>query len=141
MAEPPAGARRLGGAIINGVSWDVDITAHNPSWLSEIRVGITNTTDVFSGIFLTPGVGNGAPGQGVFSSNGILKFADIGVPDFVLAADGILRFHFFEGYDDVSIDPDGTWNSGTIGVQYVPAPSALALLGLGGLAAARRRRA
>jgi uncharacterized protein (TIGR03382 family) len=46
---------------------------------------------------------------------------------------------FFEAFNDFTNDWDGIWN-GTLTIQWIPTPGALAILGLGGIAAGRRRR-
>lgn len=127
------------GAIMNGVGWNVNLTANGASWLSELTVAFTDSAGG-QGIFLSPGAGNDAPGTAQFSSGGVVKFNTVPLPDIVLA-DGILRMEFFEGFDDVAGQADGVWNSGNLTIQFVPAPGAMALFGMGGLLAARRRRA
>lgn len=128
------------GASVTGLSWNVVITALGTSWQSEARVVLTPSNgDLAQGISLAPGAGVNTPGEGAFASTGVLKFGDNGLPNIFLP-DGILRMEFFESYDD-GPGVDGIWKSGNLGIQFIPAPSAVALLGLGGLAAARRRRA
>lgn len=124
-------------AHIVGVSWDVTIQTVGASWLSEAVVAFTNTTDTTTGLFLTPGVNDGAPGTATYSSGGFLSLIDNDL-DFFLSADGILRTEFFESFDD-GPGVDAIWN-GNITIQYIPTPGALAVLGLGGLVAGRRRR-
>lgn len=54
----------------------------------------------------------------------------------------MMRLEFFESYDDVADGIDALWQVGsilTLDMTIVPAPGALALLGLGGLAIRRRR--
>ncbi|CAN0594277.1 unnamed protein product, partial [Laminaria digitata] len=62
----------------------------------------------------------------------------------VVGADGILDINFFESFDDVAGEIDATYLAGStitiVGQGIVPAPASLALIGLGGLAAGRRRR-
>ncbi|MEZ6241468.1 MAG: PEP-CTERM sorting domain-containing protein [Phycisphaerales bacterium] len=123
----------------NGIAWDVTIQTIGGSWLSEAVIYFDdNVAPDLSGLFLTPGVGVTTPGTASFSSGGILKLADAGIPDIVLP-NGILRMEFFESFDDVSGAADANW-SGTLTLQATPAPGTLALIGLGGLAATRRRR-
>jgi len=123
----------------NGIAWDVTLSTIGGSWLSEaVMYFDDNIAPDLSGLFLTPGVGNSFSGTMSFSSGGILKLADAGIPDVVLP-NGILRIEFFENFDDVANAADANW-SGTLTLQATPAPGALALIGLGGLAATRRRR-
>ena len=122
-------------AFLTGVAWDVTVTTEDPSWLSEASYNFNGE------IFLAPGAGEDFPGTNSYSSGGIVDFSDNGIPD-VLAAGGILNIEFFDSFDDFAGAVDAL-SSGTLtlAVDYkVPAPAGLAVLGLGGLAAARRRR-
>lgn len=125
---------------LNGIGWDITVSTVGASWLSEATMYFDNQTqDSGAGLFLTVGNGNDFAGTGTFSSGGIVKLADAGLPDLVLA-DGVLRIEFWESFDDVADDIDA-FLDGTLTLQSsVPAPSGVALLGLGGLVAARRRR-
>jgi hypothetical protein len=136
----------LGGgqqATMHGIGWDVTIQSFGASWRSEATVYMDdNVAPDLTGLFLTPGVADGSPGTGTYSSGGILDLSDNGIPDIVLP-NGEMRFEFFESFDDVANAADGAWLEGsvlTLDMTIVPAPGALALLGLGGLATARRRR-
>lgn len=124
-----------GDAHIVGLGWDVSISTVGESWLSEPVI------DLGGAIFLTTGVGNDFGGTASFSSGGLLDLVGTGL-DFFLAADGLLNIEFFESFDDVADAIDSSYGQGsTIQIQYVvPAPGALAMLGLGGLVAGRRRR-
>lgn len=125
---------------LNGIGWDVTVSTVGASWLSEATMYFDNQTqDSGAGVFLTVGAGNDFAGTANFTSGGIVKLADAGLPDLILA-DGVLRIEFWESFDDVSDDIDA-FLDGTLTLQSsVPAPSGVALLGLGGLVAARRRR-
>lgn len=123
-------------AHVIGVSWDVEIEAFSPSWLSEMRVDFTDS-GVSTGVSFAAGAGDNFPGVGNYA--GSANLVDLGL-DFNVGADGVLRFEFWESFNDFDNAVDGVWNSGNITVEWVPAPGSLALLGLGGLAAIRRRR-
>ena len=57
------------------------------------------------------------------------------------SGDGDWTLSISETFDDGGPANDGFFGSGSFfRVNFVPAPSSMALLGLGGLAAARRRR-
>ncbi|MCL4220469.1 MAG: hypothetical protein KJZ65_03775 [Phycisphaerales bacterium] len=129
-----------GPATIHGIGWDVTITALGSSWLTEayVNFGALGGTP---GLYLHPGAGFSNPGTGSYSSGGIIDLTDNGIPDVVIA-NGMMRLEFFESFDDVSNARDGFWHAGsvlTLDMTIVPAPGALALLGLGGLAIRRRR--
>lgn len=127
------------GAHVTGLGWDVTIQTVGASWLSEARAEFTNNDlDNLTGVGITPGVNDGAPGTATYSSGGILDLIGLDL-DFVLDADGILRVELWETFVDNAGSADAIWN-GTLTVQYVPTPGALAVLGLGGLVAGRRRR-
>ena len=131
------------GSHVIGLGWDTNQTSIGASWLSEMTIAYENSAQD-AGVFLTPSL-TGAPGTSeANSSGGILDLVGLATPlDFFVDGDGLLRLEFFEGFDDVLGAADGVFNSGSsIQVQYVPvpAPGALAMLGLGGIVAGRRRR-
>lgn len=117
------------------------------SWLSEMRIYFDdNVAPNSSGLFLRPGaaVANNNGGAAAnFNSGGQIDLSANNIPNIVLP-DGILRLDFHETFDDVAGAIDGTFLANSvlnIGVlEVVPAPGALALLGLAGLAGSRRRR-
>lgn len=131
-------------AIANGqvvsIGWDVTLFADDPSWLSELTVGFSDSAQT-GGVDLAPGFGDDFSGTQAYSSGGLVDLIGLGL-DFSLGADGLLRLEFFEGFDDFANDWDGIWISGTLSVEVleVPAPSAFALLGFAGVVAGRRRR-
>lgn len=136
----------LGGAqqaTVHGIGWDTTHRTEGASWLSEMRMYLDdNVAPDNVGLFLTPGVGSSTPGTASFSSGGIVDFSDNAIADIVLP-NGELRFDFHETFDDANDVIDGYWLEGsviTLTMTIVPAPSALALLGLGGVVAGRRRR-
>ena len=129
------------GAQIIGVGWEISIETIGASWLSEVTVSFSNTDG--SGIFYaTPGVGDDLPGTASYSSGGKIDLVGAGL-DFALNADGMLNLEVFETFDDVADTVDAVFGAGSyfsIVYKPIPTPGSLALLGLGGLAAARRRR-
>jgi len=94
----------------------------------------------FDGISLTPGVRDDFPGTGTYSSGGIVSLIASG-QDFHLSSDGLLNLEFFESFDDVAGAPDAIFLPGsTLTIHQFPTPGSLAILGITGLAATRRRR-
>ena len=116
------------GAQVTGLGYDVNLTAFDPSYLSEITVAFTPSDPNRKGFALAPGAGENNPGTGSFSSGGIV---DLGL-DFNVANDGILRVEFYETNGDPVI-PNGVFNGGTLNVQYaaVPEPATYALMVVG----------
>ncbi|MBO6512506.1 MAG: PEP-CTERM sorting domain-containing protein [Phycisphaerales bacterium] len=127
----------LANANIVGIGWDVNLATVGASWLSEATMNFEDA------LFLTVGIGDDFAGTASYSSGGILDLTALTTPlDFFLGADGILDIEFFESFDDVADEIDATFGQGSsLQIQYVvPAPGAVAMLGLGGLVAGRRRR-
>ena len=127
---------------ITGIGWDVNqmagLDSGGLSWLSEMTITFGDSNA--AAVQLAPS-GTAGPGTESNSSGGILDLVGLSF-DFFLDADGILSMEFFESFVDEAGAAEGIFLSGSsIQVQYVvPAPSALAMLGLGGLVAGRRRR-
>lgn len=128
----------LPNATVVGLAWDVVIQTNGGSWLNEMTIAFGSTAENF--VFLAPS-STGNPGGNLPEANsGSADLVDAGLA-FDVAEDGILRMEFFESFYDTGVVPNGVWLSGTVTVDYVPAPGALALLGVAGLAGSRRRRA
>lgn len=136
------------GTTITGIGWDVEITTVGASWLSEPIWGFSSSEG--EGVSIAPGAGfdsnNGnVPmrfASGDMMDGAILDLIGLGL-EFELGADGLLTLEFFESYDDILDEVDAFFKENSfITVQYkVPAPGSMAILGLGGLVANRRRRA
>jgi hypothetical protein len=124
-------------ALVTGIGWDTEQYADSPSWLSEMRIEITDSA-IIGGVGITPGAGVNSSGWGTFSSGGILDLVDLGL-DFYVGPDGVLRLEFWETYVDYVDDWDGYYETGTLTVQWIPEPASLALVALGALALLRRR--
>lgn len=129
------------GASIWSLKWDVNLTSHDPSYLSEMQ--LTFSDSLGNGVTFTPAGGDDFQGSGSYA--GFQDLREIG-QNFQLGNDGVLRLEFHDAYKDLPFDePDGVWNSGTLtfGVSAVPEPQsgALALLGLLFVLGIARRRA
>jgi len=137
--------------VMNGMGWNVGLFADpavgslGGSWLSELAVGFGPSAGP-NVVSLRPGIGSGFPGSGSFSSQGIIKFNTVPLPDIVLA-NGILRMEFYETFDDAPGVADGLWSGtfrgetpSTLSIQVVPEPATVSLLAITGLLGLRRRR-
>jgi uncharacterized protein (TIGR03382 family) len=126
-------------ATVIGIGWDnVTIQTVGASWLSEAVIYFVDSP---IGLQLSVGSADSFSGTGTYSSGGILDLASIDPTfPFQVGADGILDIEFYDSFDDVAGAADAFFLGGTLTIQYVPTPGALAVLGLGGLVAGRRRR-
>ena len=130
----------LGDIVITGIGWDNVIAdgyySEGLSWGSDMTLDVNGAFQVS---FFPGEDGQTAGGVwGPASSGGIIDLADaLGAPVALEGAE--LRLTFFESYVDNPY-ADAEYQSGIITIEYsvVPAPGALALLGLAGMG--RRRR-
>ena len=125
------------------VSWDLDFEAFTPSWGSELRI---NLLHVDSATSISLGGGDDASvdinfgfanASGLYSSAGTAAAIVLGISIADTSGEWLVTVD--ESFDDTSIMPDGHV-IGTITINKVPAPGALALLGVAGLLGQRRRR-
>ena len=126
------------GAEVTGLGWDVTLSTVGGSWASEA------TMDFGGQIFLTVGVGDDfTVSNAAYASGGILDLSDNALPNIVTDGAGDLRIELFEGFVDNAGSADAIYGAGStisLAVKGVPAPGSLAVLGLGGIVAGRRRR-
>ncbi|WLI88936.1 PEP-CTERM sorting domain-containing protein [Massilia sp. R2A-15] len=128
---------------ITSITYDVRLTARPPSFLSEISLALTDSSESAGGFFVA---GGDDDFSGTASYAGVLDLVASGGA-FSVGSDGILRLEFFDQFKDLpSGVPDGIWNSGTLvfGLQEqsVPEPATGLLIGAGliGLGCFSRRR-
>jgi len=128
-------------AQVTSISWNFDITAHDPSWLSDMQVSFTPSSG--DGVAFTA---SGTNASGSEHQQGSADLIDLGLA-FKVAADGKLHLEFSENFKDLAPgQADGQWDSGSFTIGYVsavPEPSTYAMMMLGLLAVgavARRRQ-
>lgn len=132
-----------GSTITNIAFTDFTFESFAPSWNSELAVGVSDGAP-----FSTPYWESDVPGTGDVS--GVFgpvnaNFANPGLyasTEGWTTADGQLTVYVYELFADSTPSPDSTVLTGGITITYdaVPAPGALALLGVAGLVGGRRRR-
>jgi hypothetical protein len=107
---------------LSGIGWDVQLTAYDPSYLSEIAVLITNVNG--EGFVLRPGEEDDFDGTGSYSSGGLNDLCGVYGPPMLELPDGYLYLEFLETYDDFpDCEQDGNWDSGTLTFAFdTPAP-------------------
>lgn len=119
-----------------GVSFSVFAAMNSPSWSEELQIAIDTIDDTsFDGdidMSLWGGVANSNP----FAGAGALPASSI-------SSDGDVFLTLYESFNDSAPNPDAIYGPGssvTVEYRLVPAPGAMAILGLGGVVALRRRR-
>ena len=124
------------GSEVTGIAWDVNLTSIGASWASEAVMG-------FEGQINLTVSADANPVTNMNFSSGIVDLSDNGLPNITVGADGILDIEFFESFVDNGGTGDNFFEAGstvTIVGNFIPTPGSLAVLGLGGLVAGRRRR-
>jgi uncharacterized protein (TIGR03382 family) len=117
-------------ANVSNIAWDVNLTTVGLSWADE------NTMDFAGGAaIINVGLGDAFTVTNMNYSGSLATNID-------LAGDGLLNVDFYEvGFDDNPGSVDSFYEAGsTITISYTPTPGSLAVLGLGGIVAGRRRR-
>ena len=100
------------GAFIAGVAGAGSITATSPSWLSEIAVQF-HGEDPDEDVQLTLS-DTDASGTEAYDIDPPLMLGDFSIPDITVGATGIATLEFCEGFNDSSVDPDGTFAAGSV---------------------------
>ncbi|MEE8524764.1 MAG: hypothetical protein V3T72_12590 [Thermoanaerobaculia bacterium] len=101
-------------AFMTGIGWNVTLTTNGASWLSEAVTYFDGQDLDSSGLFLTVGAGNNAPGSMNFDSGGILDLTDNMIPNIPIGDDDNLYMQFFESFDDVSDAVDSFYEDGSV---------------------------
>ena len=120
-------------ATITNIAWDVNLTTLGLSWAEENTMGFFGDSEqVFAGV-------------GVDAVTTNVNFAGSQSSSIVLGVDGMLDIEFYETeWNDNTAAVDGFYEANSsitlTGTGFVPTPGSLAVLGLGGLVAGRRRR-
>ncbi len=128
------------GTTIDSASFDISWTSPSPSWRSELVLSLND--DLFGDFWDTfPGTQDGSlDSSGSTSAANTWAGSDggfIGGP-FTLTS-GILHVEIYDSFNDSGVDQVIDGGIFTINYTPVPAPGAMALLGLAGFAARRRR--
>ena len=85
------------GVSIVSLTWDINITSNDPSYLSEMQ--LTFSDSLGSGVTFTPGGGDDFSGTSNYTG-----FQDLRVlgQHFQLGTDGLLRLEFHDAYKDLA---------------------------------------
>lgn len=124
---------------VGGVGWDLWADTPNPEYLELVRIAIVNSDG--QGVIIAPfhfdDPGRGEGSQG-YHASGWIDISDLryGFP----IRDGQITMEFFLTENPIPGAEVSYLDRSTLSVEVVPAPGALALLGMGGLAVTRRRR-
>ncbi len=129
----------LGGGLpvdITGYALDFEVVAAGDAWMNEFGLGLFDSADVPDG----SGLIISAPDEPPFTAPGTVDFDTEGMVTLEDAFEVTTGILYIEAFD---FDPNfpGLTANGTVTLQYnvIPAPGALALIGLAGLAGRRRR--
>jgi len=124
------------GAEVTGIGWDLNLTSIGASWANEAVFSFAGQ------VYLTP-AGDGFPVTNMNYASGVLDLSDLAIPNITVDGAGNLDIELFESFVDNGGTGDNFLEAGstlTLAVRGIPTPGSLAVLGLGGLVAGRRRR-
>lgn len=120
-----------GPGMVTSMDVSFSFTANSPSWQSEGVISI----DTDEGWYDLEFFSLGAPdSSGTFSYTGSFSVD-------LATSSGLVYLTLWDSWQDSGVFPDAVFGAGSfVTLHYVPAPGAMAMLGLGGLVAGRRRR-
>lgn len=108
-----------GNALI-GIGWEVTVEAFDPSLLSESVMAFVPTAGDDTGLFLTVGVDDEAPGVGTYSSGGVLMLEDNGIDPVPANANGNLHIEWHDAFADFPDDIESVWSDPESGDALPP---------------------
>ncbi len=122
-----------------GVGYDLSIESFGDSFLADVVLHFDDADAALppsaASFDLNPGFGDEFVGLADYSQ----PLTDLGT--VLSLSSGLLYLEIFENFDDTFGEAEAMLNGNiSLRVDVIPAPGSLALLGLGGLVAARRRR-
>ncbi|MBL8747170.1 MAG: hypothetical protein JNK58_12550 [Phycisphaerae bacterium] len=135
--------------LVTGIGWDVVLETLVPtSRRRDITMWVRDTLNTpLSGFGIQPGASDPTPGgPTAYSSDGIRKLANNGIPPVRALADGLIRLEFFDSPNNAPNEADGLWVSGTVSLQTISeiptpvSPGTGAILLLSGTMLVRRKR-
>ncbi len=115
-------------AEITSIDFEGFYVPNSPSWTSEPQWSFQGGGHLW-----------GMSNHGGVDDSNPLAYAGSEATSFFSDGNGDVTIEFWENFVDFN-GPDGTYERGSITLKVIPAPASLALLGLGGLVATRRRR-
>jgi len=137
VAKVDIGAGDFG---VGGIGWDLWATTPNADYLEMVRIAVVNSDG--QGVIISPfeysQVDRGDNGGDAYHASGWIDISDLrfGFP----VRDGEITMEFFLTGNPL-IGPEVSYmDRSTLSIEVVPAPGTAALMGLGGVAVARRRR-
>ncbi len=118
---------------VGSIGWDLGSFAFAPAYLSDIRISIVNSAG--DGVTLSP---YDLDQSGMGYTSGYIDLTAMGW-DFDVS-DGMILVEFHTDRNLFAGQEASHTQESIIEIGVVPAPGSMALMGLGGLAVARRRR-
>lgn len=145
LAPTVLNANNANSGAITSIDYNINVEAISPSWGSEINITLTHVASGWS--FNADGddadFSDDGPADFLFgfgNTSGVFNFSGSVAVSGLADVNGAWTVTLADDFDD-SVNPDHQYLAdSSVTVNSVPAPAGLALLGLGGMVAARRRR-